>query len=397
MYMDPMMPYAVGATLLILLTGLLLKLAKQPHVIAYLIAGVLIGPWGLSLISDADIISRLGAIGVVLLLFFVGLETQPDKLIENWKLTVFGTLIQIALSVLCVWVLGLFYDWSFSRVLLIGFVISISCTAIVIKLLQDEGILHSKVGQSVLGIILAQDLAIIPMLIIIGFLSSTEINATHLVKQGIGAIVAVALFGYIVSKKNIHLPLARWLKQDHELQLFAALTICFGFALITAWLNLSTALGAFLGGMLIGAAKETQWVHRTLDSFKVLFVALFFVSVGLMLDLHFLAEHWLEVCILTLAALLTNTFINAFILKAAKFNWRDSLYVGVLLSQLGEFSFVLAAVGLQAAIINNYGYQLALCVISLSLLISPLWISTARSMLKWKSGSTHIENVNDPK
>jgi len=388
MHMDPIMPHAVGATLLILLTGLLLKLVRQPHVVAYLIAGVLIGPWGLGLISDVEIIGRLGAIGVVLLLFFVGMETDASKLIANWKLAVFGTLLQIGLSVLCVWLLGLFYDWSFSRTLLIGFVISLSSTAVVIKLLQDNGILNSKVGQGVLGVLLAQDLAIIPMLIILSLLGSGEVDGMHLFKQGVGAVAAAAIFGFIVSRKQVHLPLARWLKQDHELQLFAALSICFGLSLLTAWLDLSTALGAFIGGMLIGAAKETQWVHHTLESFKVLFVALFFVSVGLMLDLNFLAEHWLQASVLTIAALLTNTFINAFILKAAKFNWRDSLYAGVLLSQIGEFSFVLAAVGFQAAFINEYGYQLALCVISLSLLLSPMWIATGKRLLQWKDEST---------
>jgi CPA2 family monovalent cation:H+ antiporter-2 len=388
-------PHAVGAILLILVTGLLLKLARQPHVIAYLIAGVLIGPWGAGLVTDSDVISRLGAIGVVLLLFFVGMETDAKKLVANWKLAIFGTLFQIGLSVLCVWLLGLWYEWSLSRTLLIGFVISLSSTAVVIKLLQDSGILSSKVGQGVLGVLLAQDLAIIPMLIILGLLGSGEVDGLHLLKQGIGAVITAVLFGFIVSREQVHLPLSRWLKEDRELQLFAALTVCFGLALITAWLELSTALGAFIGGMLIGAARETQWVHHTLESFKVLFVALFFVSVGLMLDLNFLADHWVQACVLTVAALLTNTFINALILKFAKFNWRDSLYAGALLSQIGEFSFVLAAVGLQAAIINDYGYQLALCVISLSLLVSPMWITAGKHLLKWKDDSLADSQITD--
>ena len=118
------------------------------------------------------------------------------------------------------------------------------------------------------------------------------------------------------------------------------------------------------------------------ESFKVLFIALFFVSVGLLLDIHFLLLHWQQTVALVVAALLTNTFINAFILKMSAFNWKDSLYMGVLLSQIGEFSFVLAAVGYQTHIINEYGYQLALCVISLSLLVSPVWISLSKRILK---------------
>lgn len=383
MHMDPFLPQAVGAIFFILLLGFILKFFRQPHVVAYLIAGIFIGPWGFGLVTDIDSISRLGTAGVVLLLFFVGMETDIHKLVENWKLIIFGTLMQILLSVGCVWLLGLWFDWSLARIVLIGFVISLSSTAIVIKLLQDNGMLSSSLGQSALGILLAQDLAIIPMLIIIGLLGAGNIDNVQLVKQGAGTILTVALFGFIISRKQVHLPLSKWLKDDRELQLFAALGICFGLAMLTAWFELSTALGAFVAGMLVGAAKETLWVHRTLDSFRVLFVALFFVSVGMLLDVSFLIAHWQQTAILVMAALITNIFINAFILKLSKYSWKESLYAGVLLSQIGEFSFVLAAVGHQASIINEYGYQLALCVISLSLLTSPVWIGMSKKWLKF--------------
>lgn len=385
MHMDPVMPMLVGAILVILLTGFFLKLLNQPHVVAYLIAGTLIGPFGLRIITDTDVIARIGAIGVMLLLFFVGMETDSKKLIANWKLAVFGTLIQILLSVFCVWVIGLWFDWTLARTLLIGFVISLSSTAVVIKLLQDNNLLSSNIGQGILSILLAQDLVIIPMLIILGLLGSGEVHVAHLIKQGVGTVLAAFLFGYIVRRNQIHLPLQSWLKQDHELQLFAALSICFGFSLLTAWFDLSTALGAFLAGMLIGAARETQWVHHALEPFRVLFIALFFVSIGLMLDVQYLFAHWLQVALLTFAALVTNTFINAIILRLVNFSWKDSLYSGVMLSQIGEFSFVLAAVGLQASIISTQGYQMALCVISMSLILSPMWISSGKKLLSWES------------
>ena len=385
MHMDPVMPQLVGAVLLILILGFLLKLAKQPHVVAYLIAGVLIGPHGIALITDTEVIGRFGTIGVVLLLFFVGMETEPKKLLSNWKLAVIGTLVQILLSIFCIWGLGMWFDWPISRIILIGFVISLSSTAVVIKLLQDNNMLDTKVGQGVLSILLAQDLAIIPMLIILGILGTGDIDIGHLLKQSIGAIFALVLFSFVFRKKQLHLPLASWLKQDKELQLFAALGLCFGLALITAWFDLSTALGAFIAGLIIGVAKETQWVSHSLEPFKVLFIALFFVSVGMLLDLSFLLTHWPQAIALMIAAIFTNTFINALILKMAKYKWQDSLYSGVLLSQIGEFSFVLAAVGSQMEIINDFGYQLALCVISLSLLISPIWIGVAEKLLNWKN------------
>ncbi|MCR8923915.1 cation:proton antiporter [Dasania sp. GY-MA-18] len=386
MFMDPLMPQAVAAILIILLTGIVIKIMRQPQLITYLLVGMLIGPWGLELVTDPALITRLGAIGVVLLLFFVGMETDASKLVANWKLAVFGTFLQILLSIACVWLIGLWYEWSLARIVLIGFVISLSSTVVVIKLLQDNGLLNSKMGQGVLGITLVQDLAIIPMLIILGLFTAGDINPTQLFKQGVGTILAAALFGYIIYRKEIHLPFARWLHDDKELQLFTGLSLCFGLSLITAWFDLSTALGAFMAGMFIGVSKETQWVHHNLESFKVLFVALFFVSVGMLLDLSFLLQHWVQVSILVLAALLTNTFINALILRMAKFSWHDSLFAGLLLSQISEFSFVLAAVGYQAHIITNVGYQLSICAIALSLLLSPLWINSGRRLLHWQQG-----------
>jgi CPA2 family monovalent cation:H+ antiporter-2 len=383
--MDPVMPQAVGAILLILMAGIVLRLIKQPSLLAYLIAGVVIGPSGIALIADAEFIARLGAFGVVLLLFFVGMETDAHKLASNWRLAIVGTFVQILLSITCSWILGILFDWPLARIILIGFVISLSSTAIIIKLLQDSHALDTKIGQGVLSILLAQDLAIIPMLIILGVMSSGEMHVEQLVKQGLGALLAVGLFAWMLIQKQIRLPLSKLLLNDKELQLFASLAICFGVSLITAWFELSTALGAFIGGMLIGAARETQWVHHALEPLKVLFVAIFFVSIGMLVDIDFLLSNWVEVALLVIAAFVTNTIINAGILRASGFNWREGLYAGALLAQIGEFSFVLAAVGMQTAIINEYGYQLALSVICLSLVFSPGWIGLGASFLKEKS------------
>jgi CPA2 family monovalent cation:H+ antiporter-2 len=383
MHLDPFMPQLVSIIFIVLALGFTLKIFHQPHVVAYLIVGIIIGPWGMALINDSDIINRLGAVGVVFLLFSVGMETDAKKLVENWKLSIFGTLLQVLLSVGFVWMLGIYFQWGIERIILIGFVISLSSTAIVIKLLQDTNTLDTKVGQGALGILLAQDLAIIPMLIIIGLYQTDAVENIHIGKQIIGSLLAAAILAFIIVKKEVRIPLSKWLKNDHELQLFAGLGICFGLSMLTAWFELSTALGAFLGGMLISAAKETQWVHHNLNPLKVLFVALFFISVGMMLDVTFLIQNWQQVITLVMIVLITNTFINAGILKISKFSWKESLYTGALLSQIGEFSFVLTAVGNQANIINQYGYQLAICIISLSLLISPMWIALSKKLIKY--------------
>jgi CPA2 family monovalent cation:H+ antiporter-2 len=381
MHLDPVMPYLVGSLLAILLLGMILHRFKQPLVIGYLLAGVAMGPHSLRLITDEPTLSRLGAFGVVLLMFFIGMEVSPKRLFAGWRISLVGTLFQVVISTLSVWLIGHWLGWSIERIVLIGFVISISSTAVVLKLLQDWNELQSDTGQHVLGILLVQDLIIIPMLIVIGLLGGENVSSTTLLMQLLGAIFVLGIIGLIFVKDSIRIPLPKFIREDNEMQIFAALVICFGMALITGFLELSAALGAFTAGMMISAAKETQWVHLRLEPFRVIFVAIFFISIGLLVDIHFLREHWVLVCMLVLLALITNTVINAFILKALGVNTHDSFYAGALLSQIGEFSFVLAAVGIQSKIITNFGYQLVIEVISISLLLSPIWIRLVKLSL----------------
>lgn len=381
MHLDPALPSIVGALLAILIMGMILHRLKQPHVVGYLITGIILGPHVIGLINEQSLIERLGAMGVVFLLFFVGMEISPKKLLSTWRITVIGTTIQILISIATVWLLGKWLDWPLSRSILLGFVISLSSTAVVLKILQDNNELETDTGQNVLGVLLFQDMAIIPMLIVIGLMSGSEPDSQQAVLQVIGGILMIALIAYLMHKETIHLPLAKWLKGDHEMQIFAALAVCFGLSLITGLFGLSTALGAFVAGMLVGAARETQWVHTSLEPFRVIFIALFFVSIGMLVDLFFIKEHWLQIGALVIAVIITNTFINAIIIRLLGDSWPDSLYSGALLSQIGEFSFVLAAVGMQSNLVSNYGYQLTVTVIALSLMISPAWISMSRKLL----------------
>ena len=179
--------------------------------------------------------------------------------------------------------------------ILLGFVISLSSTAVVLKLLQDRGELDSKAGHNVLLILLAQDLAVVPMLVVISLLGENAPSQTEILSQIFGGIFLLAFSAWIISREQIHLPLIRHIRENHEMQVFAALLICFGMAFISGILNLSAALGAFIGGIVVASARETEWVHRALEPLHVVFVAVFFVSVGMLIDLTFLHEHLLQI------------------------------------------------------------------------------------------------------
>ena len=382
MHIDPILPLLVGIMFSILVMGMLFKWINQPEIVGYLIAGVAIGPNGIGFLTDTDTITHLGSLGVTLLLFFIGMEISPKRLISSWKIAIVGTLLQIMFSVFAVYLIGYFFDWSLKRILLLGFIISLSSTAVVLRLLKDWNELDSPVGNNVLSILLAQDLAIVPMLIIIGLVGGHELSPATLSVQIIGAIGIIAFSAWMISKESINLPLPRKIKENTELQVFIALLICFGFSLTTGLLQLSSALGAFIAGILVSTARETDWVHHSLEPFRIVFVAIFFVSIGLMIDIEFILTHWVQVSLLVIATLLTNTFINSAVIKALNVSWPQSFLAGSMLAQIGEFSFVLAAVGLTSSIISEYVYQLTVATIAITLLLSSLWIGLTRRVIK---------------
>ena len=382
MHVDPILPTLALVCLVVLGLGLLLNRLRQPALLAYLLVGVLLGPHALGVVTDEALMSHLGGIGVVLLLFFVGMEIKPERLLANGRVVLLGTTVQILASVGCVLGLGAWLDWPVSRSILIGFVISLSSTVMVLRLLQHGRAAETRVGEQVTGILLAQDIAIVPMLVVLGLMRGEAPDFGRVAIQIVGALLFLTLFVWIARRGELRLGIGRLIGRGHELQVFAALIVAVGLSLLSDLAGLSTALGALLAGMVISAAKETHWVHESLEPFRVVFVALFFLSIGMLLDLRFLADHWALVLALTVLAFLTNTFINLGILRVFGSSWRQSLYGGALLAQIGELSYVVAAVGRQAAIVSDFAYQATVCMITLTLLASPFWAAAARALAR---------------
>ncbi len=379
-HMDPIMPYFVGAFAVIFLIGIVLRRFRQPHVIAYLVAGTLLGPAGLGLIEDTVLIARLGEIGVVLLLFFAGMEMSLPTLIAGWRVPILGTVLQVAISVaaasgVCYW-----QGWPISRGVLLGFVISLSSTGVIMKLLRDRGATNEPMGRDVIGVLLVQDLAVIPMIITLGLLSGQVPESLTLFTQIGGGVLVIALLVFLGRRDSVRLPFGKWLRSDHELQVFSAFLLAFGLAFITGLAGLSTALGAFVAGIIVGAAHETEWVSEHLHPFHVLFLAFFFVSVGMLIDFRFLWQHIYVIVSLLVAALLINTVLMSTVFRILGLRWRNAVYGAATLAQIGEFSFVLAAIGQQNQLITELGYQITISVIALSLLVSPFWIQLNRRL-----------------
>lgn len=375
MHGETLIPLYTLVIFSILIIGLIFKTIRIPYIVAYLFVGILLGPHGIGFVKETALLGQFEMVGLIFLLFFVGMEISLEKLLKSWKVPVIGTAIQVVSTVGIVFLMGSLFDWEFVRALLIGFVISISSTAVVIKLLNESEQHDTHVGRNVIGVLLVQDIALVPMIILIDLMQGKNMSPKNLILQLIGGVLIVLMVIFLIRKKEIHLPFLRYFKDHKEMQIFGALAICFGMVMATDLFKLSPLLGAFLAGIYVRATRETDWIHITLEPFYIFFVAIFFVSVGMMLDLNFLLENWPVILFLVGLVFIFNTAINAGMMRMLGESWRDSLLGGAMLAQVGEFSFVILGVGEQGGIVTDFTHQTILSLITLTLILSPGWIA----------------------
>lgn len=379
---DTLIPIYTLIIFSILIIGLIFKTIRIPYVVSYLIVGVLLGPHVFGFVSDTILVEQFETVGLIFLLFFVGMEISLHDLLRNWKIPLVGTLIQVAFTTGVIFLLGMFLEWKLVRVLLIGFVISISSTAVVIKLLHDWNQHNTHLGRNVIGVLLVQDIALIPMIIVLDLMQGESVPVKELVLQLIGGSLLVILIAYLWRKKEVHLPFMSYFRGHKEFQIFTALAICFGLAMGTDVFKLSPYLGAFVAGIYVRSTRETDWIHITLEPFYVFFVAIFFVSVGMMLDLNFLLDNWGIILLLVGLVFILNTAVNTGMMRLLGESWKLSLMGGAMLAQVGEFSFVILSVGGQSGIVTNFTYQTILALITLTLILSPAWISIFKRLTR---------------
>ena len=198
---------------------------------------------------------------------------------------------------------------------------------------------------------------------------------SQILVQIAGGVLVVSIAALMAIKKNIHLKFIAALGKDEEMRVFAALIICFGMAALTGYLQLSSALGAFVGGMIVATVEETEWVGHSLATVKTIFMALFFISIGMLINLKLVWLYLFDFATLLLLIFLINTTINTIVFRVLKQRKDEALIGGAMLSQVGEFSFVLITMGYTLHILDDKTYQFSISLISLSLLLSPLWIS----------------------
>lgn len=365
----------------VLLLILLLRKLKQPYFIAYILSGLILGPTFLNLVHEPKVVSELGEIGIVLLMFTIGTDIDLRALSQNCYKPLLIAVVQLILSFICMFLIGAKIGWTTEVIILTTFIISLSSSAIVFQYLTRTGEIKSQLGIITCGVLLIQDILVVPMILTLNMMSGSNASLSEVIKVCVGGALTLLFLAAAVKQKLFRIPMGREIISDHDLQVFVGFCICFGMAWFSAWFGLSPAFGAFTAGIIIGQDKATQWLEKSIIPFRVFFMAFFFLAVGLQLDLAFFIGNAGTILLVTISVLITNSLINTVLFRATGNSWRDSLYGGALLSQIGEFSFVLVTTASSLGLVGNATYQVTLSVITCTMLFTSIWLNIIQKLI----------------
>ena len=364
--------------LVALLFGLAVSRLRQPAVIGYIAAGVVLGPSVLGLVSNEENVALLAEMGVLLLLFVIGMELSLRSFRRIWKVALATTALQILGALGAMHLFGRILDWPMPATLLLAFVVALSSTAVAIKMLEEVGELRTRTGQIAVGVLIAQDLAVVPMMLTLDVVVSDTLDILTVgrIVLSIGLLAALILF--LSRRKRINLPVPEVVANHPDLRPLLALAVCFGAATLSGVTGLSPAYGAFLAGLAIGNSNLRQGLVESTQPIQSVLMMVFFLSVGLLIDIRLIWDNILLVLSMLLVVTVMKTVLNIGILRALRLPWTQAIITGVVLAQVGEFSFLLAGIGVRLDIIDANDFRLVITVTALSLTISPIWLATAR-------------------
>lgn len=367
-----------------------------PSIAGFLIAGMIIGPFGFQLISEVEQIEVMAEIGVILLLFTIGLEVSFTRLIEMKKLLIAAGGMQVLLTIVVSGLIFFFIGLPVNKSIYYGMLISLSSTAIVLKLLSDKGELESPHGRISLSILIFQDLAIVPIFLILPILAATD-NTTPVkiliqLFYAFGSVVLILIVARFLMPK-ILFQLAN-LKM-REAFTVGTLLLLLGMAYLTHSIGLSFALGAFIAGIILSESDLSHQVVADILPLKDAFNSIFFVSVGLLLNIGFVVENPLTLTGVIFGILFLKSLIIVIIIKALKFPLRTAILTGLGLAQIGEFSFILAQAGLEVNLFEPDFYNSFLAASIFTMLITPLIFQILPVVSKKFSSFETIKSVKD--
>ena len=362
---------------------------KLPSIIGFLITGVLIGPFGFKLITGTEGIHLLAEIGVAFLMFTIGIEIQLSRFLKHLSEILLSGGLQILLTFLAGVVMGWILQMSVSQSVFIGFLLAHSSSALVLKILKDRDEEASPQGRISIGVILFQDMMVVPMMLLIPLLSGGEGPGAWAIIWKLAKSVAIIVLILAAARYLVPKVLERLVNMNmRDVLVIASVAVTMGIAWITESLGLSLAIGAFLAGLSLSDTDFTHQIISDIGPFRDVFLAIFFVSFGMILNLDFLFRHAYPILLTTLAIILIKTAVVFALVMLLKYSLRVALLSGVLLSQIGEFSFVLASQGFKSQIISADIYQTFIGASVLTFLVTPVLVQLTYTLWTRKNAST---------
>ena len=354
--------------------GLILKFVRQPPLVGYILAGLFIGPSGLELIDYSAEISSLAELGIILLLFIIGMELSVKAFLSVVRPAVIATMAQIICSIFLAFLVSFYFDWSVPQILLVGFILTLSSTAVALMVLDSLGLLRAHVGQLTVGVLVAQDIAVVPMLLFAGAGAGVLTEWPLLVTRiGLAVLVLGGLLFWIARTARLRLPHGLALENNVELSVLLGLGLCFMAASLTGFMGLSPVFGAFCAGLAISHTNLRKPILNATQPLQSLLIVIFFVSIGLLVDLNYVASHWGVILAVTVAVLCLKTILGGVLLYVGGEPIGRAIVSSLITPQIGEFSFILTTTGVASGIFVSQEADFLLAVIAASLFVSPIW------------------------
>ncbi|MDD4050505.1 MAG: cation:proton antiporter [candidate division Zixibacteria bacterium] len=353
---------------------------RMPAIAGFILAGVMAGPMGLGLMEDKAQVQTLSEVGVTLLLFGIGLELPMDRLRRIWKPLIIGGFVQVFLSIIATLMIARSLGLSTGPSLFAGFIVAASSTAIVLRGLEQRGEIDAPHGRFTVGVLIFQDLCVVPMILIIPFLAGsagTPVDVALTLIQSLTIIAVVILAGRTLVPRVLDL-IAR--TRQRHLFIMTVLLICIGTALLSAAAGVSLALGAFLAGLIVAGSEYRHQALADIIPFKEVFVSLFFISVGMLLDLRTMIVNAGPIIVLLAGIIIGKALIVFFTAMLMRLPLRVSVMSAAALAQVGEFSFVLMGAPAASGLIGEPLAGNLTAAIVLSMLVTPLLLAAAPAL-----------------
>lgn len=355
-----------------ILVVLVFSKLKVPALVGFLLTGIIAGPHGFGLVTAVHEVEIMAEIGVILLLFTIGIEFSLKTLLNIKKVILLGGGLQVFLTAFLVTLIIYYSGRPINQSIFIGFVVSLSSTAILLKLLHDKAEVDSQHGRNAFAILIFQDIIVIPMILLVPLLAGSGNNSPIDFLIISGKAIAVILISYFLARFLI--PKLLYLvagTRSNELFLLSVIAICFSIAGLTNYAGLSLAFGAFLAGLLISESEYSYQAISKILPFRDIFTSLFFVSIGMLLNVNFFLQQPLLIVMLVIGVIVLKAIIVGFISFVTGYPFRTNILTALGLAQIGEFSFILAGLGLKNTLISDNTYQLILSVAIITMGATP--------------------------